>query len=311
MPYFRIPELFAIAVAIAPSAMVVLGAQSRAGAERAMSVDLSPDGRTLVFDSRGAIFTVSTSGGRATRLTDGRAIDTKPLWSPDGHRIAFVRTAGRRENVWVADSKSRRVAPITNDTSPRRIASLCWDGSGAAIAVAFGSSAPGFEIVDARSGLPSRFAVEEMGRTGNHAVHALAFANDGRSLIIQGGDPRTDGQQLYRFSFMLRDQRAITDERHGALSPALSSDGNHLAFLTRAAAGGFAIEVRDIAEARQHVAALALSPAGPAPDSLVELPHYALTRDAATAFIADGGSLWRVSLSTGKRQTIPIDLAKP
>ena len=306
-----VTKLSLVSVIAVTIGLLPLGAQARPVSDAPMSVDLSPDGRTLAFDSHGAIFTVPVTGGPATRLTNGALFDTRPLWSPNGDRIAFVRSDGRRQNVWVVDRQSHRVAAVTTDSSPRRIVSLAWGANGGAIALAFGSSAPGFEVVEIPSGQRSRFTVEEMGKTGNHAVHALAFATDSRSVIIQGGDPRPDGQQLYRFSFALRDQRAITDEKHGAMSPVLSPDGNHLTFLSRSDSAAFAIEIRDIAEARQRRAAVIPSPASPVADSLVELPHYAIARDGSAAFVADGVTLWRVSLSTGRRQRVPIDSRHP
>ena len=89
-----------------------------------------------------------------------------------------------------------------------------------------------------------------------------------------------------------------------------SQDGNRLAFLTRTDAGGLAIAIRDIVAARQRVTALIPSPS-PVPDSVTELPHFALAPDGSAAFIADGGSLWRVNLSTGGRRIIPIEPDKP
>jgi dipeptidyl aminopeptidase/acylaminoacyl peptidase len=302
-----VAKLFALSVMLVTSAV----AQPRAAAAARMAVDLSPDGRTLAFEWRGGIFTVPVGGGRPTRLTSGASGDATPVWSPDGDRIAFVRAEGRRQNVWVVDRQSKRLAAITHDSSGRRIVSLSWSANGGAIALAFGSSAPGFEIVDVATGNPTRFAVAAMGRTSSHAVHAVAVAPDMRSAIIQGGDARANDQQLYRFSFPLRDQRPITEERHGALSPVFSADGNRLAFLTRADSGGLALTIRDVAEARQRVVPVLPPPASPISDSLLELPHYALSRDGSVAFIGDREEIWRVELATGRRRVVPIDLDKP
>src|SRR5690606_24988525 len=38
-----------------------------------MSVDVSPDGRTLVFDLLGDLYTLPIEGGKATRITSGEA----------------------------------------------------------------------------------------------------------------------------------------------------------------------------------------------------------------------------------------------
>src|SRR5690606_27384530 len=43
-----------------------------------MSVDVSPDGRTLVFDYLGDLFTLPVEGGDAVQLTSGMAFDAQP-----------------------------------------------------------------------------------------------------------------------------------------------------------------------------------------------------------------------------------------
>ena len=43
-----------------------------------MSVDVSPDGRTLVFDLLGDLYTLPIGGGSATRITSGQAFDAMP-----------------------------------------------------------------------------------------------------------------------------------------------------------------------------------------------------------------------------------------
>ena len=40
-----------------------------------LSVDVHPDGRTLVFDLLGDLYTIPIEGGDATRITDGLAFD--------------------------------------------------------------------------------------------------------------------------------------------------------------------------------------------------------------------------------------------
>jgi len=55
-----------------------------------ISLDVSPDGQTIVFDHLGDLFTVPITGGKATPITKGMAVDAQPRFSPDGKRIAFV-----------------------------------------------------------------------------------------------------------------------------------------------------------------------------------------------------------------------------
>ena len=51
---------------------------------------ISPDGQTIAFSYQGDLFTVSSSGGEAKRLTVHSAYDYQPVWSHDGKTIAFA-----------------------------------------------------------------------------------------------------------------------------------------------------------------------------------------------------------------------------
>jgi len=65
-----------------------------------MSIDISPDGQTLVFDLLGDLYTIPIAGGKATPLTSGMAFDTHPRFSPDGKSIAYISDASGSENLW-------------------------------------------------------------------------------------------------------------------------------------------------------------------------------------------------------------------
>src|ERR1044071_10341254 len=54
-----------------------------------LSLDVSPDGRTIAFELLGDIYTIPIEGGKATRLTSGQMFDAQPHYSPDGTHIVF------------------------------------------------------------------------------------------------------------------------------------------------------------------------------------------------------------------------------
>jgi tricorn protease len=73
---------------------------------------LSPDGKQIAFVYRGDIWTASSSGGRATLLTQHLEMDSNPLFSPNGKWISF--TSKRTGNpdihiIPVEGGKPRRI----------------------------------------------------------------------------------------------------------------------------------------------------------------------------------------------------------
>ena len=65
-----------------------------------ISLDVSPDGQTIVFDLLGHLYTMPASGGTATAITSGLAYDAQPRFSPDGKRIVFVSDRSGGDNLW-------------------------------------------------------------------------------------------------------------------------------------------------------------------------------------------------------------------
>lgn len=65
-----------------------------------LSPDLSPDGKALVFDVLGDLYTLPIGGGRAVRLTSGRALDYDPIFSADGRSIFFVSDRSGETAIW-------------------------------------------------------------------------------------------------------------------------------------------------------------------------------------------------------------------
>jgi len=67
-----------------------------------MSVDVSPDGQTLVFDLLGDIFSLPATGGKARLIHGGPTMTRTPRFSPDGSKLLYLSDASGGDNVWVS-----------------------------------------------------------------------------------------------------------------------------------------------------------------------------------------------------------------
>lgn len=131
--------------------------------------NLSPDGRTLVFQTQtqgrtealtnnSDIWTVPVSGGAPVNLTTANsAPDSNPVFSPDGRRLAWL--AGRRETVYgdqpvlmIADADGSNARPLTADWD-RGASGLRWRSDGRALyALAAENGQQKLFEIDARTG---------------------------------------------------------------------------------------------------------------------------------------------------------------
>ncbi|CAH9052301.1 Tol-Pal system protein TolB [Pseudoalteromonas holothuriae] len=94
-----------------------------------MNVDISPDGKTLVFDLLGDIYTMAASGGEATQLTSDIGWQMQPRFSPDGQHIAFTSDQGGGDNIWLMKADGTEQTAVTNETF-RLLNSPAWSPDG-------------------------------------------------------------------------------------------------------------------------------------------------------------------------------------
>ncbi len=68
-------------------------------------------------DGASDIFSVRTNGRGLRRLTNSRAIEVSPTWSPDGERIAFVSDRSGAPQIFIMDSDGGNTRRLTYDGS--------------------------------------------------------------------------------------------------------------------------------------------------------------------------------------------------
>ena len=65
---------------------------------------ISPDGSKIAFNFKGDIYIVPSAGGKAYALTNNPAYDVKPVWSPNGDKIAFASDRNGSFDVYIVDA---------------------------------------------------------------------------------------------------------------------------------------------------------------------------------------------------------------
>ena len=84
---------------------------------------LSPDGKLIAFTYKGDIFTIPTQGGRATQITSHSAHDTRPVWSPDGTKLAFASDREGSFDVYITSREGGTAKRLTfNSVNERPVA---------------------------------------------------------------------------------------------------------------------------------------------------------------------------------------------
>jgi Tol biopolymer transport system component len=78
-----------------------------------MSVAVSPDGDTLAIDLQGSIWTLPSTGGTATRLTDLFEDARQPTWSPDGRTITFFGYRDGGYDIWAIEADGSNLHELT------------------------------------------------------------------------------------------------------------------------------------------------------------------------------------------------------
>ena len=80
-----------------------------------MSLDISPDGKTIAFDMIGDIYLLPIEGGKAKRVIGELSFETHPKFSPDGKTLAFTSDRSGSENVWTFDLEEEEWKQISKD----------------------------------------------------------------------------------------------------------------------------------------------------------------------------------------------------
>ena len=81
-----------------------------------MNLDVSPDGKEIVFDMLGDIYKMPIGGGKAVLLAGGMASEVQPRFSPNGKYISYTSDKDGGDNIWIMNADGSGMRAITKET---------------------------------------------------------------------------------------------------------------------------------------------------------------------------------------------------
>ena len=213
------------------------------------NLDVSPDGKSIVFDMLGDLYIMPIGGGKATALTSDMGWNIQPKFSPDGKHIAFISDRAGGDNLWVMDVDGKNLRQVSKEVN-NIVHNPAWSPDGQYIAVkqgqVTGRTIPGGSIrmyhISGGKGVLVRERLH--GAKSQKNVAEPAFSHDGKK-IYYSVDATSGVRWEYNKNsldavFEIRSWDLATGEEEtvirgagGAIRPTVSPDGKSIAFVKR------------------------------------------------------------------------------
>jgi imidazolonepropionase-like amidohydrolase/Tol biopolymer transport system component len=285
-----------------------------------MQLDLSPDGRTILFDLLGDIYALDAAGGTARPLLTGMAFERNPVFSPDGKRIAFISDRSGVTNLWVANADGSGLRQLSQDTALTLYTSPTWSPDGRSVYVSRAvHSVLAFELWQFPAAGGAGTVVVKAQPNGDDdwdkRVNAMGavISPDGRYAYYatKHGHTWTEGDPP-NWTIARRDLAEGTDEPFltplgGAIAPQLSHDGKQIAYATREG-GRTALRLRNLETGEDRRIAFPLDRDGQEGGYYNGLlPRFVFAPDDRSIVLSVDGGIRRLDLASGRVAPIAFE----
>lgn len=183
-------------------------------------------GGTVVFvsyrDGNGELYAIPVDGGPPARLTTTAANEADPALSPDGARLAYVRTTGGVPKLWVADDDGGNAVRVTVEFGfdGSIEASPGWSPRGDRIV--FVSTAEGSADLFAYT-MASGAVISLVADSGSSAEIGPAWSTDGASVAFASN--RSGSTALYLVDVASGALTRLTEREGTDAEPGWLADG--------------------------------------------------------------------------------------
>jgi Tol biopolymer transport system component len=285
-----------------------------------ISLDLTPDGKSVVFELLGDLYKIPITGGDAARITDGAFYDAQPRVSPDGKWIAFISDRNGSDNLWIAkidgteprklsnESQDAVISPAWTPDAQYVIATVRATG-GAQLRMFHINGGTGIALASTPAPPPAGPAPPAGGAPGPTRLGA-SVSPDGRYLFVAQAGTGTGlaRWQIARLDMRSGDADVITQAEGGGVRPLVSPDGKLVVYATRyETKTGLRLRNLETGEDRWLKWPITRdeqeSGGTPSRDTLA---GYAFMPDGREIVITNNGKIERMHVDTGATTPVPF-----
>ena len=282
-----------------------------------LSLTLTPDGKTIIFELLGDLYSLPITGGEAKPVTTGLAFDSQPSVSPDGKRIAFISDRDGSENLWICNLDGGDPKQLSKDPQGD-FESPSWTPDGDYVLVSRKPNNGLHEIwmynIQGGSGVQVTKSSPTATTPPQQRLRALGVvaSPDGKYFYFA----RRTGNFSYNTTFPIwqvvrrdrttGDEDVITSAPGSAFRPVISPDGSKMVFGTRQDTET-GLRVRDLASGEEKWLKYPVQRDDQESAATRDvLPGFSFTPDSKDIIVSYGGKIHRVQISTGEASDIPF-----
>jgi len=283
-----------------------------------LSLDVSPDGKTIAFELLGDIYTLPIEGGEAKLIDGGMAFDSQPKFSPDGKWIAFLSDREGSENVWIMHTDGSGARQVSKDPNSE-FASPSWDPSGQYIYVCktrfgIGPREIWMYHVDGGNGIQITKSkpTPTTKREDQTSDMGVVASSDGKYLYYSERRRDFSYNSMFPLWEIKRKDRKTGDvdeiitQPKSAFRPLVSPDGKFLLYVTRFETES-GLRLRNLETGEDHWVRYPVTRDDQeALFSRDVFPGYAFLPGAKEIVYNQDGKIRRLNLETGAEKIIPF-----
>ncbi len=272
-----------------------------------ISLDVSPDGQTIVFDLMGDLYTLPIAGGTATRITHGLAYDVHPRFSPDGKSLVFISDKSGSDNIWTMNLATKEEKQVTEEKK-HNFFSAEWTPDGEYIVGVKGRRNIKPHIYHKDGGSGSQL----IDKPEDAKLIDPAFGADGKLLYFSqrknawNYNAQLPQYQIGTYDMEDGDMAVITSRYGSAFTPTLSPNGQWLVYGTRfEAETGLVLQNLKTGE-EKWLAYPVQRDEQESIASLGVLPAMSFTPDSKNLIASYGGKIFSIDVIGNTAKEIPF-----